>query len=175
MFPLALWFGLLFLEQSYRRRGVPNLERHFDFRFRFLEFSHDWRAEYFLVDFWGNCVVVFARQFGRGALQQADCGLQGCRVNSFASLSAIFWSGVLPSSCWAVEAMGMHIAQPIRMAFLKNGSSLQRLWGSTASSWAVRSASMSLIFFFVLCQEGSQIFFTGSSMSLILFLRCAFE
>ena len=75
-------------------------------------------------------------------------------MNSFDSLSAIFWSGVLPSSCWAVEAMEMHIAQPIRMAFLKNWGSLQWLQDATASSWAVCSASISLISFFAVFLNG---------------------
>ena len=135
--------------------GVPNLEKHFDFRLPFLGLSHDWREEYFLVDFWGDCVVVLTRQFGRGARQHADWDLQGCRVNSFASLSAIFRNGVLPSSCWAVEAMEMHIAQPMRRAFLKNWGSLQRLQDSTASSWVVCSASISAMF--------------------LIFFRCVFE
>ena len=61
--------------------------------------------------------------------------------------------------------MEMHIAQPMRMAFLKNGGSLQWLQDAAASSWVVGSVSMSLIFFFVvflnerLIEGGVQSFF----------------
>lgn len=45
--------------------------------------------------------------------------------------------------------MGMHTAQPIRMAFLTNWGSLRRLQGATESSWIACSVSISLIFFSV--------------------------